>query len=36
MQDDNFSKCWSLGNLRPLSSKQNLIDGIRRNRHKAA
>ena len=23
--DENFQKCWSLGNLRPLSSKENLI-----------
>ena len=30
MIDDNFKKCWSLSNLRPLSSKQNLIDGDRR------
>jgi hypothetical protein len=30
MEDDNFKKCWSLQNLRPLSSKQNLIDGGRR------
>jgi hypothetical protein len=30
MTDDNFKKCWSLSNLRTLSSKQNLIDGDRR------
>ena len=30
MDDDNFRKCWALENLRPLSSKQNLIDGNRR------
>jgi hypothetical protein len=30
MLDDNFQKCWSLKNLRPLSSKQNLLDGNRR------
>ena len=27
MGDDNFKICWSLSNLRPLSSKQNLIKG---------
>jgi hypothetical protein len=30
MSDDNFKKCWALENLRPLSAKQNLIDGNRR------
>ena len=30
MEDDNFKKCWSLENLRPLSAKQNIIDGNRR------
>lgn len=25
MSDDNFKKCWALINLRPLSSKQNLL-----------
>lgn len=34
MEDKNFIKCWSLSNLRPLSSKQNLLDGINRTRHK--
>jgi hypothetical protein len=29
MTDDNFQKCWTLENLRPLSSKQNLIKGNR-------
>lgn len=29
MQDDNFKKCWSLENLRPLSSKENFIKGNR-------
>jgi 5-methylcytosine-specific restriction endonuclease McrA len=28
LDDDNFKKCWSLENLRPLSSKQNLINGL--------
>jgi hypothetical protein len=27
MNDDNFKKCWALDNLRPLSAKQNIIDG---------
>jgi hypothetical protein len=30
MQDKEFTECWSLTNLRPLSSKQNLLDGNRR------
>jgi hypothetical protein len=30
MEDDNFKKCWALSNLRPLSAKQNVIDGNRR------
>jgi hypothetical protein len=30
MDDDNFNKCWALENLRPLSAKQNVIDGNRR------
>lgn len=30
MQDENFKKCWSLENLRPLSAKKNIIDGNRR------
>lgn len=33
MRDNNFKKCWALNNLRPLSSKQNFIDGITRIRH---
>jgi hypothetical protein len=33
MGDDNFKKCWGLNNLRPLSSKQNFLDGINRSRH---
>lgn len=36
MSDENFIRCWSLSNLRPLSAKQNLEDGVRRVRHKAA
>jgi hypothetical protein len=34
MEDENFKKCWALDNLRPLSAKQNLLDGVRRVRHK--
>jgi hypothetical protein len=30
----NFLKCWALDNLRPLSAKQNIIDGASRVRHK--
>jgi hypothetical protein len=30
MEDDNFQKCWALENLRPLSAKQNVIEGGRR------
>ena len=33
MSDVNFKSCWALNNLRPLSSKQNIIDGITRARH---
>jgi hypothetical protein len=33
MEDDNFKKCWALENLRPLSAKQNWLDGINRTRH---
>jgi len=33
MDDENFKKCWSLNNLRPLSSKQNCLDGTKRIRH---
>jgi hypothetical protein len=34
VEDENFKKCWSLENLRPLSAKQNVIDGTLRIRHK--
>jgi hypothetical protein len=30
MTDDNFRKTWALPNLRPLSAKQNVLDGNRR------
>jgi hypothetical protein len=33
MEDENFKKCWALENLRPLSAKQNLLDGVSRTRH---
>jgi 5-methylcytosine-specific restriction endonuclease McrA len=33
MEDDNFKKCWSLDNLRPLSAKQNIIEGSQKIRH---
>jgi hypothetical protein len=36
MEDDNFKKCWSLENLRPLSAKQNVIEGPARTRHRKA
>jgi len=32
MTDENFQKCWALENLRPYSAKQNVIDGIRKNK----
>jgi hypothetical protein len=34
MEDDNFKKCWALENLRPLSAKQNIVEGSSRMRHK--
>ena len=33
MGDDEFKECWALKNLRPLSSKQNFLDGVKRIRH---
>lgn len=30
MNDEEFKKCWTLENLRPLSSKQNISEGNRR------
>lgn len=30
LDEDNFQKAWALSNLRPLSAKQNIIDGNRR------
>ncbi len=33
-KDQAFKDCWALSNLRPLSAKQNVLDGVRRVRHK--
>lgn len=33
MEEENFKKCWSLENLRPLSAKQNHHDGCTKIRH---
>jgi hypothetical protein len=33
MEDADFKRCWSLSNLRPYSSKDNFMDGVRRVRH---
>ena len=33
MNDENFQKCWVFSNLRPLSAKQNYLDGMTRTRH---
>jgi len=30
IEDEDFKKCWALSNLRPLSAKENLIEGNRR------
>lgn len=34
MEHENFHKCWALSNLRPLSAKQNQLDGATKIRHK--
>lgn len=34
LESKDFLACWSLSNLRPLSAKQNLLDGSRKTRHK--
>lgn len=34
MDCQEFRDCWALSNLRPLSAKQNVLDGTRRTRHK--
>jgi hypothetical protein len=33
MEDQSFRDCWALSNLRPLSAKQNFLDGVSRIRH---
>lgn len=33
MESQEFQDCWALSNLRPLSAKQNLIDGCSKIRH---
>jgi hypothetical protein len=33
VEDEEFKKCWALSNLRPLSAKQNIIEGTNRKRH---
>jgi hypothetical protein len=33
MEDQAFKDCWALSNLRPLSAKQNVIEGTTRARH---
>jgi hypothetical protein len=33
MEDQSFKDCWVLSNLRPLSAKQNILDGINKIRH---
>jgi len=33
-EDESFKQCWALDNLRPLSAKQNWLDGICKSRHK--
>lgn len=33
MEDDNFKKCWSLENLRPLRADINIIEGVNKIRH---
>ena len=33
MEDNNFKKCWALDNLRPISAKQNTMDGVSGIRH---
>jgi hypothetical protein len=34
MEHPNFKKAWALSNLRPLDSKQNVMDGVNKTRHK--
>jgi len=34
MDQDSFKECWKLENLRPYSAKQNILDGVKKTRHK--
>lgn len=34
MKDENFKICWDIKNLRPLNSQINVIEGVRRSRHR--
>lgn len=34
MEDEQFQKCWALENLRPLSAKQNILNGAKIAHHK--
>lgn len=34
VDDKEYKICWALNNLRPLSAKQNILDGVNRTRHK--
>lgn len=34
LNDNSFKECWSLSNLRPLSSKRNILEGSSKKRHK--
>lgn len=34
MDSEDFRNCWALNNLRPYPAKQNIIDGVKRNRHR--
>jgi hypothetical protein len=36
MAHPNFKKCWALENLRPLSAKQNVLEGASKVRHKVS
>lgn len=33
VKDEEFKRCWGLKNLRPLSAKLNILEGVRRTRH---
>lgn len=33
MRDTAFKECWALNNLRPFSSKDNFLQGVKRSRH---